>query len=66
MSLRSPDDDEYVFWFVVVAAYLLVFNFFWLIRNLLRTVRLVIEAPCAGWEEDVHLSRNVQWLFAGR
>eukprot|EP00913_Durusdinium_trenchii_P013781 g12940.t1 len=32
MTNLSPDDDEYVFWFVVVAAYLLVFNFFWLIR----------------------------------
>lgn len=33
-KLRTPDSDEYVFWFIVVGAYLLIFNFFWLIRYL--------------------------------
>lgn len=34
LKLRTPDSDEYVFWFIVVGAYLLIFNFFWLIRHL--------------------------------
>ena len=33
-KLMTPDSDEYVFWFIVVGAYLLIFNFFWLIRHL--------------------------------
>lgn len=32
MTNVTPDSDEYVFWFIVVGAYLLIFNFFWLIR----------------------------------
>ena len=51
---RSPNDDDYVFWFVVVAAYLMVFNFFWLIRHLLALL-LMTERGLSGssWNAQV-------------
>lgn len=32
MTNVHPDSEDYVFWLIVVGAYLLIFNFFWLIR----------------------------------